>query len=298
MKEQWLAYLGTPEGDFTHSVRKTSSFETAYCKGEYYLIANGKETFQNTLLLLPREIHCPLPAVVVPFYFPEWMMGYLPGRREESSPRRAVNYMMEHLVKRGYACISAESYHLTYCRSERKLFDFYRWGEAAAALKKDHPRWSGMGKLVADTLLLIDFLEKDERFDSNRIGIAGHSLGGKIAFYTGCLDDRIKGILASDFGFLWDQTNWADPWYWGKEKIAYFKSAGVDHTSLLACAAPKPFGLLAGFYDNEESGNAIRSTPGYEGVYAERLMIDNHAKGHAPPMESLEKGYEFLARYL
>ena len=36
-----------------------------------------------------------------------------------------------------------------------------------------------------------------------------------MAFYTGCLDERFKVILASDFGIGWDQTNWKDLWYWG-----------------------------------------------------------------------------------
>ncbi|MBO5723847.1 MAG: acetylxylan esterase [Lentisphaeria bacterium] len=300
MRDQWLAWLGTPESgcQFEHSVRKGSTFETSFCKGEYYCIANGKGTFQNTLLVLPREVREPLPAVVVPFYYPEGMMGCWPGMLRKLVPERPVSYMMEHLVKRGYACISAESYHLTYCRSERPLFDFYRWRDNAKRLYEDHPCWSGVGKLFADTELLVDFLEKDTRIDSSRIGIAGHSLGGKIAFYTGCLDSRIKVILASDFGFHWDQTNWADPWYWGQEKIAYFKAQNVDHTSLLACAAPKPFGLLAGFYDNEESGKSMYSLDAYKGEYAENLLFDNHASGHAPPAESLEKGYAFLDRFL
>lgn len=299
MKEQWLAWLGHPsEGsDFEHTVRPMGGFETEFCKGEYYLVANGKGTFQRTLLVLPRESTGPVPAVVVPFYYPEAMIAHGPGMRNPLIPSRAVDHLMEDLVKRGYGCISAESYHLTYLRSEKDMFDFFRWQQAAEALLQDHPQWSGVGKLVADTQLLIDFLEQDVRIDSSRIGIAGHSLGGKMALYTGCLDERIKVILASDLGLLWDQTNWSDLWYWGN-KVEFFKKEGVDHTSLLACAAPKPFCLLAGFYDNEESARAMRNTAGYEGENARYLFCDNHASGHNPPPGSLEKGYEFLAKYL
>ena len=145
-------------------------------------------------------------------------------------------------------------------------------------------------------MLLVDALAGDSRVDALRIGIAGHSLGGKMAFYAGCLDDRIKAILASDFGIGWDQTNWNDIWYWGN-KVDLLKARGIDHGSLLACAAPKPFCLIAGQYDNADSYAMMQKTPGYENK-PDRLVMFNHATGHRPPMNVLEKGYDFLDKWL
>ena len=68
--------------------------------------------------------------------------------------------------------------------------------------------------MVSDTTLLIDAVAFDFRVDNTCIGIMGHSLGGKMAFYTGCLDERVRVIVASDFGIGWEQTNWSDIWYW------------------------------------------------------------------------------------
>ena len=149
---------------------------------------------------------------------------------------------------------------------------------AGEALAHDWPEWSGVGKLVADTRLLVDILVADSRVDSARIGIIGHSLGGKMAFYTGCLDSRIKVIVASDFGIGWDQTNWRDPWYWG-EKLKDLRAKGMDHAGLLSLSGGKPFCLIAGEFDDASSGTMMRRAKGYE-RNPERLVLVNHATGH------------------
>jgi dienelactone hydrolase len=137
------------------------------------------------------------------------MLGYDPKTGEELERFRGVD-MMRQLVRRGYAVASADAYHLTYIQSEKARGDFSRWQDAADALRADHPGYSGVAKLVDDTALMLDLMAADARIDPARIGIAGHSLGGKMAFYTGCLDERVRAILASDFGIGWHQTNWQD----------------------------------------------------------------------------------------
>jgi hypothetical protein len=132
--------------------------------------------------------------------------------------------------------------------------------------------------------------------DPERIGITGHSLGGKMAFYAGCLDSRIKVIVASDFGIGWNQTNWKDIWYWG-DRLNEVKSRGMDHAGLLSLSGGKPFCLIAGQADNEESGVIMRRAKGYE-RHPERLKLINHATGHRPPRSATEEGYRFLDRYL
>ena len=141
--------------------------------------------------------------------------------------------MMLHLVKRGYIAACADAYHLTYADSTKARDDFTRWRDAAGKLHADHPHWSGMGKLISDTRRMIDGLCEDSRVDSARVGIAGHSLGGKMAFYTGCLDERVKVILASDFGFGWEQSNWDEPWYWNG-RVKELEALGLDASGLPA----------------------------------------------------------------
>lgn len=295
-KQIWLDWLGTPSNSFEPAlspVQKT--FTLPGCRGELYLQKNGADTTQRVMLLFPEQTANPCPGVVVPFYYPEAMLGMDPFTGE-ALPGFAGIEMMLHLVRRGYAVASADAFHLTYHPSDKARADFSRWKDAAEALRKDHPDWTGIGKLTADTLLLTDVLAADPRVDAERLGIAGHSLGGKMAFYAGCLDNRIKVILASDFGIGWEQTNWRDIWYWG-DTVDKLQKAGLDHSSLLGCSGAKPMCLLAGQYDDMTSWEMMKAAPGYK-TCPERLKIIHHGTGHRPPADVLEEGYAFLDHWL
>lgn len=292
----WEEFLEVPEDyAFIHEVSlvKTYSFENF--DAELIVQANGPGTRQRVLKVFPKEYDGKLPAVVVPYYYPEGMIA-MELEPQEPILKNVEVAMMVHLAKRGFACISADAYHLTYLQSDKDRSDFTRWKDAGDAITKDWPQWCGMGKLVADTRLLVDLLEEDERIDSDRIGIAGHSLGGKMAFCAGCVDPRIKAILASDFGFLWEQTNWEKSWYWG-DKLEILKQDGISNIDLLSYSKGKPFFLIAGKADTDESFEAMTQAKGYE-KHPERLGFLNHATGHRPTPQALEAGYDFIARYL
>ncbi len=282
--KKWLKAIGQPTNyAFEHTLKLQEKFSTEDFEGEIYSQANAPGRSQRMLLMLPKGISSPCPSVVVPFYYPDYECGYDLQSKEkiDQTHARALK-----LVRRGYIVASADAYHLTYRVSELSRKDFSRWSLAAEALMQDHPHWTGIGKLVADTQLMIDVLEADPRCKPNKIGICGHSLGGKMAFYTGCLDTRIKAILASDFGIGWEQTNWRDTWYWGT-KVDALIAAGMDHSQLLNIG-DKPFMLLAGQFDNEDSRKYLNS----------KSILFNHASGHQPTPEAVEAGMSFLDQHL
>ena len=295
IKKKWLSLLEPPKTYvFQRSISLQKRYEFETLDLEVYQQANGIGTFQTLYIAFPKNLKSPASAVVVPYYNPEQMLGFFPDSLKQADVPTIA--MMRHLAERGFIVATAESYHLTYIESDKPRKDFSRWKDASQALAKDFPQWSGMGKLVFDTQLIIDVLQADKRVNPEKIAIAGHSLGGKIAFYTGCVDHRIKAILASDFGIAWEQSNWQDTWYWGK-KLEKMKADGLEHSQLLTISNAKPFILLAGKYDNAESYKVMQKARGYE-KFPERLQIINHAKGHRPPLEVLEKGYDFLEKHL
>ena len=293
---EWKKRLAVPDNyTFEHSLKLLKKYEFEDCDAELYLNANGPGTFQRLLKVFPKNLTAAAPAVAVPFYFPEAMIGF-ELESQETLPAYAGITMMRDLAKRGIITASADSYHLTYLNLELDRGDYYRWVKSGAALRNDYPNWFGMGKLVADTKLVIDVLADDSRVDAAHLGIAGHSLGGKMAFYTGCLDSRVKVILASDFGFGWDQTNWNDVWYWGDEVDA-MKALGMEHYQLLEDCGCKPFCVLAGQYDNDESLKLILKADGYR-KNQENLCFLNHATGHRPPKDYLDQAYDYLLAHL
>ncbi|MBQ2967887.1 MAG: acetylxylan esterase [Clostridia bacterium] len=296
IKRKWLDALGTPSYEIP---KEPLIFVKRYAYEDFdlevYVQRNDPKSFQRIMMAFPKKLTAPCPAVVVPFYYPEAMLGFDPATQEICEKFTEIS-MMRDLVKRGYITASADSYHLTYTNNVHSKEGLDLWDEAGRRLREDNPNWSGVGKLVSDTTLLIDAVASDCRVDNTRIGIAGHSLGGKMAFYTGCLDDRIKVILASDFGIGWEQTNWKDIWYW-HNTVDDLMEKQMDHAELLGVAAPKPFCLIAGKYDDETSWTLMSKAPGYQ-TGDGRLKIINHATGHRPPRWALDEGYDFVDEWL
>lgn len=298
----WKSYIGEPSYlDYEKSLKFLSEYEYDGIIYEYYLQVNGVDgegntTFQEVVVSRPKNLSGKAPAVVLPFYFAEHMLGFDPKTGEKNDTFGKYSFASE-LSKLGFITISAEAYYLTYIRDDSiDRLDYYRWGRCATKLIKDNPNWSGVGKLISDTKLLVDFLVQDDRVDADKIGIMGHSLGGKMAFYTGCFDDRIKVIVASDFGILYDQTNWEDAWYWG-DKLKAIKENGLSHKDILVYANKKPFCLVSGLYDNDDSRNLLYSIEEYKDCY-DRLLVIDHKTGHNPPIYAREAAYSFLNYWL
>jgi pimeloyl-ACP methyl ester carboxylesterase len=59
-----------------------------------------------------------------------------------------------------------------------------------------YPRWSLMGKMIADTRAAIDALAALEEIDSSRIYLLGYALGAKAGLLTAALDERVKATAA------------------------------------------------------------------------------------------------------
>ena len=59
-----------------------------------------------------------------------------------------------------------------------------------------YPKWSLMGKMVADTRAAVDSLCTHERIDASRVFLMGYSLGAKVGLLEAALDERVRGLAA------------------------------------------------------------------------------------------------------
>jgi dienelactone hydrolase len=94
---------------------------------------------------------------------------------------RYARSWFEQLTARGYAVLA---------------FDQIGFGTRiteAARFYDRHPRWSLMGKMIADTRAAVSAAAALAVVDPARIYLAGFTLGGKIALYTAALDNRVAG---------------------------------------------------------------------------------------------------------
>jgi dienelactone hydrolase len=88
------------------------------------------------------------------------------------------------LVRRGYAVFAFDQ--LGFGSRVLDSKDFYR----------QYPKWSLMGKMVADTRAAVDAASALEIIDPERIFLAGYSLGAKVGLFTAALDERVRGVAA------------------------------------------------------------------------------------------------------
>ncbi len=116
--------------------------------------------------------------------------------------------------------------------------------------------------------------------DHKRIGVVGHSYGGKWALFAACLWDRFAACAVSDPGIVFDETrpnvNYWEPWYLGYEAGKPPRKAGVpsgdnprtgpyrrlveegkDLVLLHALLAPRPFFVAGGSEDPPSRWSAL-----------------------------------------
>jgi pimeloyl-ACP methyl ester carboxylesterase len=87
-------------------------------------------------------------------------------------------------VKRGFAVLAFDQ--IGFGARVRSAHDFYR----------RYPKWSLMGKMVADTRAAIDALVALDVVDPARISLMGYSLGAKVGILTAALDGRVHALAA------------------------------------------------------------------------------------------------------
>ena len=301
-REKWRRALGSPRSTLgqTGPADLVESFETPDFRAQLFRQRTDAETWQRVLLLKPLSLEARTAGVVVPFYDPDRMCGYDLRTKQRLGPERNTAFFGLHLVRQGYVVAAVEAYPfnlLTPAEQVASKGGMGVWRDAAAKLARQEPGWTGMGKLTHDTLLATDLLAADAQVDSARLAVMGHSLGGKMAFYAGCLDPRFKAIVASDFGLAWDSSNWGDAWYFG-DKLKAMRADGLSQEQLLAFYAPSFF-LIAGQYDSEATCGPLldkaRKTRELAGRAGAIEMFD-HRSGHQPTWSSLKAAYAWLAR--
>jgi hypothetical protein len=192
----------------------------------------------------------PFPAVLVVFYDPERPAGIV-GRNT-----RAFGY---DLVKRGFVvlCVGEKAF-------TANTNDFYFREEEEPFLQP----LSFLAYVAADCYHV---LAKMPIVDPARIGVMGHSYGGKWAMFASCLYDKFAAGVWSDGGIVFDEEfaniNYWEPWYLGRERGfqrargvitpesprtgAYKRiiESGHDLHELYALMAPRPFLVSGGSED-------------------------------------------------
>jgi dienelactone hydrolase len=248
-------------------------------------------TVEDAFLLVP-EGKGPFPAVVVVFYEASTAVGL---------GKAPMLTFAKDLAKRGFVTLSLGGDPNTYyptkerCRIQPLSFHAY---EAANCYNA---------------------LANMPNVDPKRIGVVGHSYGGKWSMFAGCLYDKFACAATSDPGIVFDEkkgnVNYWEPWYLGFDpSLPMQRKAGIpneknprtgpykqmmadgrDLHELHALMAPRPFFVSGGSEDHAERWKALNHT-----VAVNKLLGFENRVGmtlrpaHRPTEESNEALYTFF----
>ena len=164
-------------------------------------------------------------------------------------------------------------------------------------------------------------LAKRPEVDPRRIGITGHSFGGKWALFAGCLWDRFAAVAVSDPGIAFQSDrpsiNYWEPWYLGYHPPPWrarglitaenparglypqWVAAGHDLHELEALLAPRPFLVSGGAEDPPERWRTLNHLVAVNRLLGveDRVGMTNRPD-HAPNAESNAVLVAFFAHFL
>jgi hypothetical protein len=254
----------------------------------------AQERFEEGWLLIPKS-RAPHPAVLVPFYEPETSIGL--GDKEHRDYAR-------RLAERGFVTLAIGS-------------------PGGDARKPDPGRegWQPLSFLAYVSANCANALRRLPDVDGNRIGIAGHSYGGKWAMFSACLNDAFSCAVWSDPGIGFDDTrpsiNYWEPWYLGRTHHTQrapglpshsnpaagpykdLREKGHDLHELQALMAPRPFLVSGGSEDPTSRWALLNHVRDVYTLLGARDRVGMHNRpAHAPTVEATELACDFLEHFL
>src|SRR5690606_28335525 len=192
---EWPELLADQKMTFVDSTKKDGYTQ-------YSIRFNWLPNEQTDGYLLVPDGDGEKPAVISVFYEPETALGLLKPNRD---------YALQ-LVKRGFVTLSLG----TRQASKDRVYSLYYPSLENAEVQP-------LSMLAYAAANAWHVLVKVPAVDEKRIGIIGHSFGGKWAMFASTLFDKFACGVWSDPGIVFDETkgsavNYWEPWYLGYYK--------------------------------------------------------------------------------
>lgn len=246
---------------------------------------------EGYLLIPPGDK--PRPAALVVYYDAETGVGLNP-----KSKLRDFSYQ---LTRRGFVSLSI--------------------GWPGGYTRQESPSRQPLSSLAYIAANCYNALANLPEVDPKRVGIVGHSFGGKWAMFASCLYDKFACAAYSDPGIVFDEkrpnVNYWEPWYLGWEagktrdrgvpsednpRTGPYKmlvEEGRDLHELHALMAPRPFLVSGGAEDRPNRWKALNHTIAVNRLLGvENRVAMTNREGHSPTEKSNEQLYLFFEHFL
>jgi hypothetical protein len=248
------------------------------------------KTTDDAYLLVP-DGKGPFPAVVVVYYDSKTGVGL--GKSE-------LRDFARQLAKRGFVALSLgsppQSYYPTKEKARLQPLSYHAYVAANC--------YNALANLPT--------------VDAKRVGIVGHSYGGKWAMFASCLNEKFACAAWCDGGIVFDEkrsnVNYWEPWYLGHEPGGKDRKPGIpteknprtgaykrmvadgrDLHELHALMAPRPFLVSGGSEDPPERWKALNHAVQVNRLLGrENRVAMTNRQGHEPTDESNGQIYLFF----
>ncbi len=290
---KWPALNTKPDVEILETTRRETF-------AQHRIRFNWTPNEQTTGYLLIPDGEGPRPAVVTVFYEPETAIG-------QGTPNR--DFALQ-LARRGFVALSIGTTET----SEAKNYATYYPSIEDAKVEP----LSMLGYAAASAWHV---LANRQEVDSQRIGIVGHSYGGKWAMFASCLFDKYACAAWSDPGIVFDEArpsvNYWEPWYLGYHPKPWRKrgvptkdnparglypkliATNRDLHELHALMAPRPFLVSGGSEDPPRRWEALNHSIEVNRIlgHDDRVAMTNRPD-HSPNNDSNEVIYSFFKHFL
>ncbi|QMU27375.1 acyl-CoA thioester hydrolase/BAAT C-terminal domain-containing protein [Adhaeribacter radiodurans] len=291
---EWPAFIENQKMEILETTRKEGYTQ-------HRIRFNWTPTEKTTGYLSVPDGKGKKPAVITVFYEPETAIGV------GGAPFR--DFALQ-LTKRGFVTLSIGTTDAT----KAQTYSIYYPSVENATVQP----LSMLGYAAANAWYVVAGLPE---VDAKRIGIMGHSFGGKWAMFASCLFDKFACAVWSDPGIVFDEkrenVNYWEPWYLGYHPKPWRKSGivsvenpakglypqlvkeGFDLHELHALMAPRPFLVSGGSEDPVDRWVPLNHTIMVNKLLGQdnRVAMTNRP-AHSPNADSNEKAYLFLEYFL
>jgi dienelactone hydrolase len=218
-----------------------------------------------------------------------------------------ANYTIEkrpsfpELVKRGFAVLAFDQ--IGFGTRVLDTNNFY----------KRYPKWSLMGKMVADTRAAVDAVRALDIVDPDRVYLLGYALGAKVGLLTAALDDHIRGVAAiagvDPLRLSTKDKGTEGLWHYSHlhglmPKLGFFVGhedrVPFDYDEIVAMAAPKPTLVVAPVKDRyarfADVQRELEAAAGVHRVLGGKLDVWTPDDFNRFPAPLQQQVYDWLAK--
>ena len=238
----------------------------------------------------------PHPAVITVYYEPETAIG----------EGKELRDFAIQLARRGFVALSLGSTEATANQTYGLYFP-----------DLEHAEIQPLSMLAYAAANAWYVLAVRPEVDSRRIGICGHSFGGKWSMFASCLFDKFAASAWSDPGIVFDDTrpsiNYWEPWYLGYHPQPWrqrglittenparglypqLRAEGLDLHELHALMAPRPFLVSGGSEDPSSRWIPLNHTVAVNKILGAEYRVGmTNRPHHDPTEESNAVMYDFF----